>query len=136
MNQLFLKILDESVTCTLATASCDGMPEVATIGYAADEKYRLYFQTFPHYRKYKNLKTNPRASIVITQKFHSVQMDGEVEELKGGNCERARHMLIDKYGHVMEAYLNSPDAVFFKFSPTWIRLLKDDMYPPTYEMIE
>ena len=133
---VFEKLLYEGMSCTLATASLDGVPEAATIGYAADEKYGLYFQTFSHYTKYKNLEKNPCGSIVITNKLTSVQMDGKTDELKGEKKERARKMLLAKYGDEMECYLDSPSAVFFKFTPHWIRLLKDDTYPPTYEMVE
>jgi len=74
-SAIFQTLLRENRLCVVATASKDGKPEAATIEFAHDGQHNLFFETFPQYRKYPNLKSNPRASVVITQEPHTVQMD-------------------------------------------------------------
>ena len=131
---LFEDILYKSDLCAFATSSLDGKPEVATIEYYADEKFNLYFESFPTYRKYHNIKSNPLASVVITRNQKTLQMDGEVKELDGGDAEWAKQKLIERFGRGV-GYLHAPDVLFFRFTPTWIRVLVDGSYPPKYEMI-
>lgn len=132
---LFDSILYKNSICTLATASLDGKPEAATIQYIADEKYNLFFESFPTYRKYKNFASNPRVSVVITNpEMKTVQMDGTVSELSGDDAERAKQKIIDEHGKGV-GYLFAPNVLFFRFTPSWIRVLVDGNYPPTYEMV-
>lgn len=134
-ENIFKKLLGENKLCTLATASTDGKPEAATIEYASDDKYDLYFETFPTYRKYNNLKSNPRTSVVITQDQHTIQMDGTVEELSGEEAIRAKNLLITKHGHGTGFY-QDPNIRFFRFTPGWIRILVDPKWPPKYQIIK
>lgn len=131
---LFESILYKNSICTLATASLQGKPEAATIGYVADEMYNLYFESFPKYRKYQNIKSNPKVSIVITTQEMDIQMDGAVSELSGDDAESAKQKIIEKRGKG-SGYLFAPDVLIFKFTPSWIRVLVDRHYPPTYEMV-
>jgi general stress protein 26 len=133
-TELFNKILKENEICTLATASKSGKPEAATIEYAEDENHNLYFETFPNYRKYPNLKQNPRASVVINQHPHNIQMDGTVKELSE-ESEKAKQLCITKHGKCSGFY-NDPNIRFFKFTPTWIHILTNPKYPPTYRLIK
>lgn len=131
--ELIRNILSSEGTCTLATASLDGKPEAATIEYAEDTGV-LYFETFTTYRKYANLKENPRASIVITQLPYSIQMDGTAEELEDEEAKRAQDALGRK-GHA-HAFHDAPECRFFRFTPNWIRLLTAQKFPGEYAMIE
>lgn len=131
---LFENILYKSDLCAFATSSLEGKPEVATIEYYVDEDYNLYFESFPTYRKYHNIISNPLASAVITKDQKTLQMDGEVKQLDGSDAEWAKQKLIEKFGDGV-GYLHAPDVLFFRFTPTWIRVLVDGSYPPRYEMI-
>lgn len=133
-KELFRKIVQDHKLCVLATASKDGKPEAATIEYANDETYNIYFETFPDYRKYPNLINNPRASIVITKEPNTIQMDGTVKEQKGKDAQDAKRRLIVKHGKGSGFYKDT-GIKFFKFTPTWIRILISDKWPPKYEMI-
>lgn len=132
---LFEDILYKSELCALATSSKDGKPEVAIVEYYADEEYNLYFESFPTYRKYKNFTSNPLVSVAIVRKHKTAQMDGEVIELAGDDAERAKQKLIERFGAGV-GYLHAPDVLFFKFTPTWIRVLLDGKYPPKYVVIK
>lgn len=131
---IFEKILQRSKLCVLATASNDEKLEAAVIEYAPDKNDNIYFETFPDYRKYPNLIQNLRASIVITKEPNTIQMDGTVEEQKGKEAQEAKSLLITKHGKGSGFY-DEPNIKFFKFIPTWIRILISDKWPPKYEMI-
>ena len=128
------KLLKENELCVLATASLEGKPEAATIEYVADKESNLYFETFPSYRKYTNLKKNPQASVVITQVPHTLQMDGSVTELSGIAALKAKALLIKKHGLGSGFYFNST-IKFFKFIPIWIRVLIEAKFPPKYVVV-
>ncbi|PJE75475.1 pyridoxamine 5'-phosphate oxidase family protein [Candidatus Uhrbacteria bacterium CG10_big_fil_rev_8_21_14_0_10_48_11] len=134
-QNIFETVLLKSDTCTLATASLKGKPEAATIQYAADEMFRLYFESFPSYRKYKNISVNPQASVVVTREGNTVQMDGVIVELSGKDAEAAKQQLVAKFG-IGIGYLLQPDVLFFRFTPTWIRVLVSGTYPPKYVIIK
>lgn len=127
-------ILDRSDTCTLATASSDGCPEAATIFFKADGTYNIYFNTFPEYRKYRNLQENPRAAVVVTQDEQSVQLEGHVEKLGREASARILYSIVKENGEPT-GYLADPSSSFFKLEPDWIRVLVDSSYPPDYRMI-
>ncbi len=132
---LFKKLLNENSLCVLATATLSGKPEAATIEYVSDENGNLYFETFPTYRKYANLKSNPQASVVITQDPHTIQMDGMATELQGKDAERAKQLLISKHG-VGSGYYEDSEIRFFRFTPNWTRILVEAKWPPKYVVIK
>ena len=133
-EKMVKKLLKENKFCVLATASLDGKPEAAIIEYVADKESNLYFETFPSYRKYANLKKNPQASVVITQVPYTLQMDGSVTELSEIAALKAKALLIKKHGLGSGFYLNST-IKFFKFTPTWIRVLVEAKFPPKYVVL-
>lgn len=124
-KNFFEDILFNSKNCTLATASKDGKPEAATIDYYADSDYNIYFNSFPQYRKYQNIKTNPVGSIVITHDLNTIQIDGSIIELANEEKEWAKKNLLEK-NPGDEIFLNNPEGLFFKFKPNWIRFLMND----------
>ena len=134
-EELVRKLLAENNLCVMATASKDGKPEAASMYFAEDTDYNLYFETCTTYRKYINLKSNPQASIVVTQLPYTVQMDGTVEELAEQESEKAKQRLTAKLGKTSKKY-DDPRICFFKFTPTWIRVLTDPKWPPEYSVIK
>ena len=118
--------------CVIATASSDGKPEAATINFAEDKDYTIYFETLTTNRKYANLCSNPRASIVVTEKPYTIQMDGTVKEL--ADAQTARTHLCKKLGKEPSIFSNK-DIRFFQFTPTWIRIRTKAGPPPEYVMI-
>lgn len=132
-REIAQNLLSEASTLTIATASPDGEPEAATILFAADEEFAIYFNTATSYRKYDNLAANPRVAVVVDGDRRNVQLEGPVTELTGSAAADAQARLQDKYGEV--AYHDAPDSVFFKLTPDWIRVLVDSTYPPEYAMV-
>ncbi|MBS3071018.1 pyridoxamine 5'-phosphate oxidase family protein [Candidatus Pacearchaeota archaeon] len=113
------KLISSNSLCVLATASLNGKPEAATIEYVY-EGGDFYFVTKRGFVKYKNLKINPKASIVITEGKNTVQIDGVVKELKGDDANMASSIMTSKLGQDPKIYLGS-EWKSFKFTPTEIR---------------
>src|SRR5579872_5243531 len=75
----------------IASVSRDNFPQSALIGFAITSDLRIIFDTVTDSRKYHNLISNPKASLVIgwkeeaTVQFEGeayIPIDDELEELK------------------------------------------------------
>ncbi|MDO8496785.1 MAG: pyridoxamine 5'-phosphate oxidase family protein [bacterium] len=64
-KKLALQFLREHKTAVVATASRSGEPEAATLFYAIDGDLTFNFITDSKGRKFKNLRENPHAAIVV-----------------------------------------------------------------------
>ena len=129
LNRLF-----QVRTCVLATSTLAGKPQTAYMYFVSDDKNNLYFKTFNDNRKYKNIKSNPKASVVIYEKPDYVQMDGLIEEVLGSEAEIAKRKLISKYGEDQE--YQDKRLRFLMFKPTWIRVRINNKYPYKFEVLK
>ena len=72
-----LRFLEGEKFAVLATASEDGKPEAALMGFAVTPELEIIFDTVKSFRKYPNLKKNPRVAWVIGCSSEiSVQFEG------------------------------------------------------------
>ena len=127
------RLLQETETCTLATASAGGVPEAATIRFVADSDYNLYFNTSTTYRKYDNLDDNSRVAVVVDGSTGNLQLEGETRELDGAEDTVAVDRYVEKYGH--SQYLTHDHSTRFAVETDWARLLLDGSFPPNHAMI-
>jgi nitroimidazol reductase NimA-like FMN-containing flavoprotein (pyridoxamine 5'-phosphate oxidase superfamily) len=127
------ELLKEEELCTLATASKDGIPEAATVRYMSDDDFNIYINSGSTYRKYQNMKENPRVAVVINGEYRNIQLEGEAEEVAKEDSDYIVQMYKHKYGR--SKYLTNDESVFFKIKTDWVRILIDGSYPPEYQMI-
>lgn len=118
------KILDFMKTqklMVLSTIHPNGSPEAAVMEFAETDKLELIFDTFTTYRKYPNLKANPRVAAVIGwDEGITIQYEGLARELSGGEKEKAVQLRIAKMPHAAK-FAAMKEVVHFKISPIWIR---------------
>ncbi|MXR52427.1 pyridoxamine 5'-phosphate oxidase family protein [Halovenus sp. WSH3] len=126
-------LLEETRTCTLATASPDGVPEAATVRFVSDDDLDLYVTTESMYRKCDNMRANPAVAVVVDGTQGNLQLSGTATEIGGRAVDEFERRYLDKYGP--SPYLTDEESVFFRIETDWGRLLVDGTYPPTYEMI-
>lgn len=126
-------LLHDTDTCTLATASPDGVPEAATIRFVADDQFNIYLNSSTTYRKYENMSANPRVAVVVDGNSGNLQLEGVATELQGSEEESVVSKYVTKYGH--SDYLTHEDSTRFKIETDWVRLLVDGRFPPDHEMI-
>jgi Pyridoxamine 5''-phosphate oxidase. len=128
-----LKMLDNQETCTLATASADGVPEAATVRYVYDDDLNVYINTGSTYRKYQNMKENSNVAIVVNSPPQNLQLEGQAREVHDEIIEFIKTKYVDKYGR--SKYLTNDESVFFEINTDWARLLVDGTFPPEHEMV-
>ena len=118
-----VQILEINKKENLAVLAYDnnGQPRSAAIDFSETENLEIVFTTLTNYRKYENLKNNPKVSLVFGGKENiTVQYEGEAKELS-----RVGFLPYLKY-HIQKnpvelKFSEMLEARFFKISPTWIR---------------
>lgn len=114
----------------MATNSGAGCPESAWINLAALEDGRLVFGTNERSRKYANLLTDPRVSLVVVsgtgQEF---QLEGEAAVLEGSDAQDAGEVLETR--HPGATGKDSTRLVAVR--PRWARFVDIAVEPPVRE---
>jgi len=116
-----LRFLEGEKFGVLATAATDGRPEAALMGFAVTPELEIIFDTVRSFRKYPNLKKNPRVAWVIgcTSEI-SVQYEGIAVELEGAELEKCKMFYAKKYPD-STGRDKWPDLTYFITRPTWVR---------------
>ena len=116
-----LRFLQGEKFAVLATAAQDGRPEAALMGFVVTPELNIIFDTVKSFRKYPNLKKNPRVAWVIgcTSEI-SVQYEGIAEELEGAELEKCKTIYAKKYPD-STGRDRWPDLTYFITRPTWVR---------------
>lgn len=125
-----LQFLDGERFCVLATASQDGTPEAAFIGFTINEDLELVIGTSTKSRKYRNLKAESHVALVFKFDGHqTLQYEGIAAEL--GNApdhDRVQEHFAKFPG--TKKFINDPNQTWFTIKPTWIRLVRTDPGEP------
>lgn len=127
------EFMTEESLGVLATASEDGRPEAALMGFAVTPDLEIIFDTVRSSRKYPNLKRNPRVAWVIGCATEiTVQYEGMAEELEGEELAKYKITYFAKFpdGPARE---NWPGITYFVVRPKWVRYCD---YDPTKRRIE
>jgi general stress protein 26 len=117
----------------LATASEDGRPEAALMGFAVTPDLEIIFDTVKSSRKYPNLKKNPVVAWVIGCTTEvTVQYEGLAEELRGEELAKYKKTYFAKFtdGPARESW---PGITYFVVRPKWVRYCD---YDPKKRRIE
>ena len=117
----------------LATASEDGRPEAALMGFAVTPNLEIIFDTVKSSRKYPNLKKNPVVAWVIGCTTETtVQYEGMAEELEGEDLAKYEKTYFAKFpdGPARESW---PGITYFVVRPKWVRYCD---YDPKKRRIE
>ena len=132
VNEAYEFMKKESLA-VLATASEDGHPEAALMGFAVTAQLEIIFDTVKSSRKYPNLKRNPRVAWVVgcTTEI-TVQYEGMAEELEGEELAKYKKIYFAKFpdGPARESW---PGITYFVVRPNWVRYCD---YDPKKRRIE
>ena len=112
-------------TAVLATVSPETKAEAAVITFAINDDFEVIFQTFPPYRKYRNLKNNPSAAFVFgwDEKI-TVQYEGLAYEIKEEDLMQHKEVYFAQNPATLK-WDEVLDAAWFKVSPKWVRYLNN-----------
>lgn len=119
-----IEYLGERIFCVIATTHPNGTPEAAFVGYRNNDSLEFLIGTSNQSRKYKNLKANPHAALVVADTKGEIQYEGEAVELS--MAEYDEHVAAEKFTALpgIEKYRNDPCQTFFKITPSWIRFIQ------------
>ena len=122
---------------TQATASADGAPQAAVVGYAVTDRLELVFDTLASTRKARNLRENPRLAFVVgglkAGDERTVQYEGVADEPTGVELERLKTAYYAVFPDG-PSRLSWPGLIYVRVRPTWIRYSDYNCNPP--EIVE
>jgi len=115
-------ILHENSLCVLCTEA-DGKPYCSLMTYLLMEDLSvLYLVSTRESRKYQNLLTNPRVSVLVdtrqklgtsaTEKIISITFEGLFQPLANSEAQNIKANLVKDHGELTEIF-NHPDSVVF-----------------------
>ena len=105
----------------VATTHEDGSSQSALVGIAVSQGLEIYFDTVGDTRKAKNLRRDPRISVVIGwENEQSVQLEGVADEPKGAELAALKLVYYAAWpdGPARESW---PGITWFRVRPRWIR---------------
>lgn len=98
----------------------DGAPQSAVVGIATSELGEIVFDTLGTSRKARNLRRDPRVSLVVWENERTVQLDGLADEPTGPELDRLREVYFAVYPDGRER-LAWPGLTHFRIVPAWGR---------------
>lgn len=108
---------------SLSTVSPDGAPEAAVVEFGEDRDLTLVFSAFTRYRKYANLRAEPRVALVVGgwEKPVTLQLNGVARELAPGpELDRLCAAFFAKVPHARK-FADHPETRFFAVDLTEAR---------------
>lgn len=128
-----LKFLAERMFTVISSVNDQGKPQSALVGYSNNDKFEFLIGTSSLSRKYKNIITNNAISLVVADLAGELQFEGAAELINDAEYQRLTSEEgfrgLPGYDH----YRNDPNQVFFKITPTWIRLINHEDQNKTEE---
>ena len=124
----------EIKTCTLATASSEGKPEAAVVGYAILDDLTIILSTTKESRKWQNLLQNPQIALTIGGTFTDLylQLEGTAILVTEGETYKQCEELFFSF-NPQAAKFKGPSTIFMRVNPTWVRFLDYSSHPPKAE---
>ena len=105
----------------VATVQPDGATESALVGIAVSSEFEIYFDTLGDTRKAKNLRRDPRVSMVIGwDNEQSVQLDGIADEPNGTELAALKRIYYAAWpdGPTRESWTG---ITWVRVRPRWLR---------------
>jgi len=116
-----------------ATASTDGAPQAAVVGFAVSDRFEIVFDTLASTRKALNIRANARVAFVIgglkKNDERTVQFEGIADEPTGTELERLKGIYYEVFPDGPDR-LNWPGLIYVRVQPTWIRYSDYTRDPP------
>lgn len=134
------RMLDSYHTLTLATC-LDGRPWSATLFFASDASFNLYFVSDARTRHARDMTSNPQVALAIDadvdrwDDVRGLQIEGRAEKVSGAERDKALALYLGKFADV-KALFEAPksadeqvitqrlkDADFWRVTPVLVRLI-------------
>ncbi|GIQ74866.1 pyridoxamine 5'-phosphate oxidase family protein [Bradyrhizobium sp. ma5] len=99
----------------------DGAPQAAVVGIAVSDGLEIIFDTLTTSRKYQNLRTDPRAALVVGwDAEQTAQLEGVADFPTGAELAACKQVYFAAWpdGPEREAW---PNIGYVRVRPTWVR---------------
>ncbi len=107
--------------CVQASASPEGAPQAAVVGYAVTDELEIVFDTIGSTRKMGNLRRNGRIALVVGwDDDQTVQIEGVADEPIGPDLQRLKSTYFAKWPDGVERQAWN-DITYVRVRPTWAR---------------
>jgi pyridoxine/pyridoxamine 5'-phosphate oxidase len=117
----------------VGSISREGAPQSALVGIAVTEDLEIIFDTLSTTRKFQNLTSNPKASVVVGWDGEkTVQFEGEAFLPVGEDLAKYKRIYFSAWPDGADRQ-NWPGLVYFVVRPRWIRFSDYDQQPPLIE---
>jgi hypothetical protein len=127
------RFLAARALAVVGSISVEGAPQSALVGMAVTEDLEIVFDTLNTTRKYRNLVSNPKASVVVGWEGEkTVQFEGETFLPEGEELARYKDVYFSKWPDGVDRQ-NWLGLVYFVVRPRWIRFSDFDQPPPLIE---
>jgi uncharacterized protein YhbP (UPF0306 family) len=130
----FLRNQRWAVEASVAPA---GAPQAALVGFVANERLELFFDTLGTTRKLQNLRRNPKIALVIggwtPGDERTLQYEGLADEPRGAELEQLKALYFARFPDGRERQ-TWPSLVYVRARPTWMRFSDYNRDPP--EIVE
>jgi hypothetical protein len=131
-SELYQFIAKQSLA-VVGSLSPEGILQSALVGIAVTEDLEIVFDTLNTSRKYRNLVSDTRASLVIGwENETTVQLEGQAFLPEGEALMRYKRVYFAKWpdGPSRQSW---PGLVYFVIRPRWIRYSDFNQQPPLIE---
>lgn len=115
-----LRLMEKNDYCVLSTVSSSGQPQSALVGFSNDSNFVLTIGTGNDTRKWRNIISNPKVSIVVTEGKVTVQYEGTAAPLEGEELKQRKAAHFAKLPGAKK-YESDPSQAYLKIVPTWVR---------------
>jgi len=127
---VFLRTQRLGIQASVATT---GMPQAAVVGIAISDRFEIVFDTVASSRKAVNLRSHPKAALVIggltPGDERTVQLEGLADEPSGEELERLKRVYYAVYPDG-PSRLSWPGLIYVRVRPTWARFSDFNQGPP------
>jgi pyridoxine/pyridoxamine 5'-phosphate oxidase len=125
----FLKTLKPGL-CVFSTASSDGKPEAAVVGFAVQNDLSVIINTHLNTRKAQNVLKNNKVAVVFGWSFDglNIQYEGVAKVVKEG----------EEYSRLNDIYyaqqpetkkFHGADSIYIAITPKWLRITDLTVHP-------
>jgi len=115
-----LTFLREHRLCVQASVDAGGAPQAAVVGYGVSDDLEIVFDTLSTTRKAKNLRQNPRVSLVVWHGERTLQLDGVADEPAGDDLARLKKVYFAAFPDGVERQA-WPGITYVRVVPRWAR---------------
>ncbi len=130
-----VRFMRQSKLAVQASATAEGAPQAAVIGFVVSDAGELFFDTSSESRKARNLRRDPRLALVVGWDERTVQYEGIADEPVGGELARLKALYFASFpdGRERERW---PDIAYFRVRPRWARFSDFTGSTPSVSVLE